>query len=159
MALVLWLPVITGFSPSDALLYTLRINCAALAYMFFIAPMSISLLASSLSALGTPEKLVSLFVLTYRSLFLLYGGFAAAIVSMRSRLPQNNTVYQWRSLAAVFAATLTRAAFRSNLIWIAMSNRDFDGSFPVTVSFKWKLRDAILLGGCVIFFVVVVWLI
>ncbi|GHT96052.1 hypothetical protein FACS1894141_5720 [Spirochaetia bacterium] len=159
MALVLWLPVITGFSPSSALLYTLRINCAALAYMFFIAPMGISLLASSLSALKTPEKLVSLFVLTYRALFLVYGGLAAAIVSMRSRLPQNNTLYQWRSLAAVFAATLTRAAFRSNLIWIALSNRGFDGSFPVTVSFKWKIRDGILLAVGIIFFVVVVWLI
>jgi energy-coupling factor transporter transmembrane protein EcfT len=94
MAFALWIPVITGFNPYIALLYTLRINCAALVYMCFVAPMSISLLASSMSALRAPKKLVSLFVLTYRYIFLLYEGFAMALVSMRLRLLKHNAVYQ-----------------------------------------------------------------
>ncbi|MDR3123024.1 MAG: energy-coupling factor transporter transmembrane protein EcfT [Treponema sp.] len=158
MAAALWLPVAAGFDPRSALLYTLRINCAALGYMRFVAPMSISLIASSLSALKLPEKLVALFVLTHRSIFLLYDGLATALAAMRSRLPRNGSVYQWRSLAAVFAAALTRAALRSEKVRIAMSNRGFDGGFPVTVSFSWGIRDTALLTACAGFFAGVVWL-
>jgi cobalt/nickel transport system permease protein len=158
MAGALWLPVIAGFSPHSALLYTLRVNCVALAYMCFVAPMGISLIASSMSALKTPEKLVSLFVLTHRYLFLLSGGLATALVSMRSRLPENTLLRQWRSLAAVFAATLARAAFRSEQIGVAMASRGFDGSFPSTVSFRWRIRDSVLLAACAACFAAVAWL-
>jgi cobalt/nickel transport system permease protein len=159
MVFALWIPVIIGFDPHAALLYTLRINCAALVYMCLVAPMSISLLASSMSALKMPEKLVSLFVLTYRYIFLLYEVLATALVSMRLRLLKHNTTYQWRSMAAVFAATLTRAAFRSGKVWIAMSSRGFDGSFPIIISFKWRIRDSVLLSVSAVFFVMVVWII
>jgi cobalt/nickel transport system permease protein len=159
MAVALWLPLVAGFSPRSALLYTLRINCAALAYMRFVAPMGISLIASSMAALALPEKLVALFVLTYRYIFLLYEGLATALVAMRLRLPEHATLYQWRSLAAVFASALTRSAFRSEKIRIAMSNRGFDGSFPVTIAFAWRVRDSVLLAGCAGFFAEVLWLI
>jgi cobalt/nickel transport system permease protein len=159
MAVLLWLPLIAGFSPQSALLYTLRINCAALAYMRFVTPMGISLIASSMSALKVPEKLVSLFVLTYRSIFLLYEGLAAALIAMRLRLPENTALSQWRSLAAVFATTLTRAAFRSEKIRIAMLNRGFEGAFPVTVFFSWRLRDSVLLALSAGFFAGLVWLV
>jgi cobalt/nickel transport system permease protein len=158
MAAALWLPLVAGFSPHSALLYTLRINCAALAYMRFVAPMGISLIASSLSALRLSEKLVSLFVLSYRSLFLLNEGFATALAAMRSRLPEHTTARQWRSLAAVFAAALTRAAIRSEKVRVAMSIRGFDGGFPATVSFVWRLRDSVLLAACAVFFGGLAWL-
>jgi cobalt/nickel transport system permease protein len=158
MALALWLPVIAGFSPRSALLYTLRINAAALAYMRFVAPMSISIIASALSALRLPEKLVALFVLTYRYVFLLSEGLATTLAAMRSRLPENTHDRRWRSLAAVFAATLTRAALRSEKAGMAMTNRGFDGGFPPTVSFAWRLRDTLLLAGGMIFFAGVLWL-
>jgi energy-coupling factor transporter transmembrane protein EcfT len=158
MSLALWLPVIAGLSPHRALLYTLRINCAALASMRFVVPMGISLIASSMTALRVNEKLVSLFVLTYRSLFLLNQGFATALAAMRSRLPEHTTAYQWRSLAAVFAAALTRAGIRSEKVRVAMSSRGFDGGFPATVSFVWRLRDSVLLAACAVFFGGLVWL-
>jgi cobalt/nickel transport system permease protein len=157
MAVVLWLPVIAGFSPRIALLCTLRINCAALAYMRFVAPMSISLIASSMAALKTPEKLVALFVLTYRYIFLLSDGISTALASMRSRLPHNTTIFHWRSLGAVFAATLTRAAVRSERVRIAMTNRGFDGAFPITASFRWRIRDSVLLALSAVFFAGVLW--
>jgi cobalt/nickel transport system permease protein len=159
MAVLLWLPLAAGFSPHGALLYTLRINCAALAYMRFVAPMGISLIASSMSVLGLPEKLVSLFVLTYRYIFLLYEGLAAALMAMRLRLPEHTILSQWRSLAAVFAAALARSLFRSEKIKIAMLNRGFEGAFPVTVSFAWRVRDSVLLAFSVCFFVGFVWFI
>ena len=112
-----------------------------------------------MSALKLPEKLVALFVLTYRYIFLLYQGLAAALTAMRLRLPENNTLSQWRSLAAVFATTLTRAAFRSEKIRIAMLNRGFEGRFPVTLSFTWRLRDSALLAVSACFFAGLIWFI
>jgi cobalt/nickel transport system permease protein len=159
MAAALWLPVAAGLSPWSALLYTLRINCAALAYMCLVAPMSVSLIASAMSALALPEKLVSLFVLTHRYIFLLHQGFATALVSMRSRLARTDTAHQWRSLSAVFAAALTRAALRSEKAGIAMLNRGFEGAFPVTAAFKWRIRDSVLLAAGAASIMAVVWLI
>jgi cobalt/nickel transport system permease protein len=159
MAVALWLPLVAGFSPHSALLYTLRINCAALAHMCFVAPMGIGRIASSMSALKTPEKLVSLFVLTHRYIFLLHGGLATALISMRSRLPESAALRQWRSLAAVFAATLARAAFRAEKVNVAMASRGFDGSFPAVVSFRWRARDSVLLAACAACFTAATWLI
>jgi cobalt/nickel transport system permease protein len=158
MVLALWLPVLLGFSPGSALIYTLRVNAAALAYMRFVAPLGISAIASSLSALRLPEKLVSLFVLTYRYIFLLSDGLATTLAAMRSRIPENTQGRQWRSLAAVFAATLTRAALRSEKAGMAMTNRGFEGGFPPTVSFAWKLRDTLLLAAGAVLFAGVLWL-
>jgi energy-coupling factor transporter transmembrane protein EcfT len=159
MACALWLPVVAGFSPRSALLYTLRINCAALAYMCFLAPMGISRIASSMTALRTPEKLVALFILTHRYIFLLSGGLATALVSMRSRLPENTALRHWRSLGAVFAASLVRAACRAERVGVAMSSRGFEGSFPATLSFRWRIRDSVLLAACAGFFAAVTWLV
>ena len=149
MAVALWLPVIVGFDPDKALLYTLRINCAALLYMCLIGPMSLSRLASSMSMLKTPEKLVALFILTHRYIYLLYGGLSTALVSMRLRLTEQNHMHRWRSLAAVFATTLTRAVLRAEIISLAMINRGFDGGFPVTMKPRWKFIDSVLLAAAV----------
>jgi cobalt/nickel transport system permease protein len=149
MTAAVWIPVLFGFNAASALLYTLRVNAAALLYMCFIIPMSISALSSSMTKLYIPEKLVALFILTYRYIFLMYQGLSTALVSMRLRSVRNSTVYRWRSLAAVFAATLTSAVFRAGRISRAMTARGFDGAFPVTAVFKWKLRDSVLLVLCV----------
>ena len=67
---------------------------------------------------------------------------------MRLRSPENGTFRLWRSFAAVFAATTARAVFRSQRVSQAMVSRGFDGAFPVTVTFKWKARDTVLLTSC-----------
>lgn len=148
MTAAFWLTVPFGFSMESAVLYTLRINAAALLYMIFIIPMSVSALASSMTKLGAPEKLVSLFILSYRYIFLLAGRVRVMLVSMRLRSPENGTFRLWRSFAAVFAATTARAVFRSQRVSQAMVSRGFDGAFPVTVTFKWKARDTVLLTSC-----------
>ena len=149
MAVALWLPVMVGFDPDKALLYTLRINCAALLYMCLIGSMSVSRLASSMTMLKTPEKLVALFILTHRYIYLLYEGLSTALVSMRLRLTEHNHKHRWRSIAAVFATTLTRAVLRAEIISAAMINRGFDGGFPVTIKLQWKFIDSALLAATV----------
>jgi cobalt/nickel transport system permease protein len=157
MAAALWLPVAFGFDASKALLYTLRINCAALVSMCLVFPMGLSALAASMADLGAPEKLVSLFMLTYRYIFLLHDRLFTALASMRLRCArQSGDLYRWRSMAAVFASALAHALFRGNRIWAAMLCRGFDGAFPVTVALKWKLRDSLLLAACAAFAALVI---
>ncbi|MDR2343136.1 MAG: energy-coupling factor transporter transmembrane protein EcfT [Spirochaetaceae bacterium] len=148
MTAALWLTVPFGFSMDSAVLYTLRINAAALLYMIFIIPMSVSALASSMTKLRVPEKLVSLFILSYRYIFLLGERLSVTLVSMRLRHPESGTFRLWRSFAAVFAATSARAVFRSQRLSLAMVSRGFDGTFPVTITFKWKTLDTVLLILC-----------
>jgi cobalt/nickel transport system permease protein len=145
MAVALWLPVLFGGNRHTAFIYTLRINSAALMYMCFVIPMSISAIASSLTKLKTPYKLISLFILTYRYIFLLHERFWTAQKSMRLRNTMHNDVSIWRSLSAVFSSSLAGAHFRGGKVWIAMLARGFDGSFPVTLAFRWRLRDTALL--------------
>ncbi|MDR0410307.1 MAG: energy-coupling factor transporter transmembrane protein EcfT, partial [Spirochaetaceae bacterium] len=143
-----WLSTLFGLSLQSAVLYTLRVNAASLVYMSFIIPMSVSALASSMTKLKIPEKLISLFILTYRYIFLMNGRLSTALMSMRLRCPENGVFYLWRSFAAVFASTMTAAAFRARRVSLAMIARGFNGAFPVTRVFKWRLPDTLFLVLC-----------
>jgi energy-coupling factor transporter transmembrane protein EcfT len=156
MAAALWLPATAGFDPSLALLYTLRINCAALVSMCFVFPMGISVFTASLAGLKAPGKMISLFILTYRYIFLLSGRLFTALASMRLRCTIQNDVYRWRSMSAVFASVLTSAVFRGKKVWAAMVCRGFDGTFPVTAALEWRVRDSVLLASSAAFSALVI---
>jgi cobalt/nickel transport system permease protein len=148
--IALWLPVLINGEMKSALLYTLRINCAALLYMCFVIPMSISNIAGSLFKLKVPDKLIALFILTYRYIFLLNEKFFIALKSMQLRNQIKNDVSVWRSLGAVFTSSIVNAIYRSRKVWIAMQSRGFDGVFPITFIFKWRFRDTVLLAFSII---------
>jgi cobalt/nickel transport system permease protein len=161
MAVALWLPVAAGFDPSGvlltkALLYTLRLNCAALLAMVLVVPMGISVLAASMAGLKVPGKMVSLFLLTYRCIFLLHDRLFTALGSMGLRCTIKSDIYRWRSLAAVFASVLAGAAFRGKKVWTAMVCRGFDGTFPVTAALVWRFRDGLFLAACAVFLALVI---
>ncbi|MDR2257665.1 MAG: energy-coupling factor transporter transmembrane protein EcfT [Treponema sp.] len=151
MTAALWLPVAAGFDPYTALRYTLRINCAALLSMCLVFPMGISPFAAALAGLKVPRKLIALFLLTCRYIFLLYERLFTALASMGLRRTIHNDVYRWRSISAVFASVLTSAFVRGEKTRAAMVCRGFDGTFPVTAVLKWKFRDTLLLAACAAF--------
>ncbi|MDR2098257.1 MAG: energy-coupling factor transporter transmembrane protein EcfT [Spirochaetaceae bacterium] len=146
MSAAVWITVLFGFSAKSAAIYTLRINSAALLYMVFIIPMNISVIASSMTMLGIPKKLTSLFILTYRYIFLMSEHLSSALTAMRLRCPGGGTARLWRSFAAVFAATTASAIFRSQRISWAMVSRGFNGAFPVTHTFRWRTHDTAVLA-------------
>ena len=137
-------------SLSRLLLYTLRINTAALLYMVLIIPLGIGGLANGLMKLKVPATLISLLVLTYRYIFVLYQGLFVSVLSMRLRRPRQNTLEQWRSYTAVFASTLVKALLRAQKIGNSMKVRGFTGVLPVTRVFIWRLQDTLFLGACII---------
>jgi cobalt/nickel transport system permease protein len=103
-------------------------------------------IASSMTKLKIPEKLVSLFILSYRYIFLLDGRLSVTLVSMRLRIPESGSVRLWRSFAAVFASAIVRAVYRAQKVSTAMVSRGFDGVFPVTRVFRWKFTDTAVLA-------------
>jgi cobalt/nickel transport system permease protein len=116
--------------------------------MAFVIPMGAGAIAQALISLRVPDKLASLFVLTYRCLFLMGGRLSTALVSMRLRSPENGTFRLWRSFAAVFASVTAAAVFRSRRVSVAMMARGFDGALPRTRRYEWRLRDTAVLVLC-----------
>jgi cobalt/nickel transport system permease protein len=151
--LMLWVSLPLGarfgsLTVSEALMFSLRINAAALLYMLFIIPIGISGLGNALSKLSVPKKLVSLLMLTHRYIFVMFERVSVSALSLRLRQPASLPVMaQWRSYGALFATALLSAEFRSQKVWIAMRSRGFDGIFPVTRTFCWKLRDTCTLAA------------
>jgi cobalt/nickel transport system permease protein len=119
-----------------AALYGARINTAALLSMIFIIPLGISVLSGALMKLGVPPKLVTLLILSYRFIFILWERISTAVLSLRLRRPKTMPkLTELRAYAAMFAAAIISAELRSRKIAAAMKARGFDGVFPVTGDF------------------------
>jgi cobalt/nickel transport system permease protein len=136
-----------GGALNQALIYTLRINAAALIYMVTIIPLGIGGLANALIKLRCPAKLTALLLLTYRYIFIMYERVFVSLRSMLIRQPRQNTLGRWSSYTAVFGTALVSAFQRSRKIGKAMQSRGFNGVIPVTRIFSWKLRDTLFLGA------------
>jgi cobalt/nickel transport system permease protein len=129
-------PHFTG-SFHNALVYGARINIAALLYMIFIIPMGISALSGALMKMGVPPKLITLLILTYRFIFILWERIFTTTLSLRLRKPKTMPkLTEFRAYAAMFAAVIISAERRSRKVITAMKARGFDGVFPITVDFK-----------------------
>jgi cobalt/nickel transport system permease protein len=116
--------------------YVARINIAALLYMIFIIPMGISALSASLMKLGVPPKLITLLILTYRFIFILWERIFTATLSLRLRKPKTMPkLMEFRAYAALFATVIISAELRSRKVMTAMKAKGFDGVFPITVNF------------------------
>jgi cobalt/nickel transport system permease protein len=121
----------------NAAVYAARINIAALLYMIFIIPLGISALSGALMKMGVPPKLVTLLILTYRFIFIVWERIGTATLSLRLRKPKTMPkLTEFRAYAAMFAAVIISAELRSRKVMMAMRARGFDGRFPVTVDFK-----------------------
>ncbi|MDR2094954.1 MAG: energy-coupling factor transporter transmembrane protein EcfT [Treponema sp.] len=132
---------LSGYGVEAPVRYTLRINAAALIFMLFVVSLGIADLAPALTKLRVNPKLVSLLILTYRYLFLMHDRVFRSILAMRLRRPRLTTRAAWRSYTALFASAFVSAFFRSRKINRAAQARGFDGVFPLTRTFNWKLRD------------------
>jgi cobalt/nickel transport system permease protein len=142
-----WLSVPFGLDAATALRYTLRVNAAALLAMSLVVPMRIPAISRTLAALKTPRKLIALFVLTHRCLFLLFEGLATTLTSMRLRSGHQRMIGEWKALSNVFAATLVKSVDRSDRVFQAMTARGFTGTFPSARLAGWRIRDTLFLTG------------
>ena len=131
----------------DALVYSLRINVAALVYMALIIPLGIGGLTNALMKLRFPVKLAALFLLSYRYIFVMYQRVFVGVLSLRLRQPRQGVLGKWRSYTAVFGTALIGAVFRSQKIGRALQSRGFGGALPLTRAFALKPGDIFFFGG------------
>ncbi|MDR1352832.1 MAG: energy-coupling factor transporter transmembrane protein EcfT [Treponema sp.] len=139
-----------GAAFNAALIYTLRINAAALVYMALIIPLGIGGIANVLIKLRFPPKLAALFLLSYRYIFVMYQRVFVAALSLRLRQPRQGILGRWRSYAAVFGTALVSALFRSQKIGRALQSRGFNGDLPLTRTFTLKPGDILFLCGAIL---------
>ncbi len=142
----LWitLPFTAEDGVSQALTYTLRVNAAAMIFMATIAPMGVYIAGNAMMRMKVPHKLVAVLLLSYRYIFILWEHISTSIRAMSLRKPDNMGVLtQWKSYASIIAATIAEAIRRADRVQQAMLCRGFDGRFPVTRDFRWRLRDTI----------------
>lgn len=128
-----------------ALVYILRVHCAALIYMLVVIPAGIGALAQALGAFRVQPKLISILYLTHRYIFLMRDKIFCSINAMRRRKnPVNNgVVFLWKAYAAVFAASIAASFSKAESVTKALASRGFDGVIPRTRVQKWRVCDTL----------------
>ncbi len=132
---------------------TLKSISLVLAFMALLATMSTAVLGHSLNRLKLPDKLVHLFLLTYRYIFVLELEYQRLIRAARIRNfhPKTN-MHSYRTYAYLVGMLFVRASERAKRVHHAMICRGFNGRFHALAHFPAKGRNnmvfAIIMAGC-----------
>ena len=142
--------------PDIAAIFVLRVTGAALIYMLMVIPLGAGKLAQTLAALKVNPKLVSIFYLSYRYIYLMHDRVLFSITAMRLRSGPSSkgVISTWKSYAAVFSTALVGAFVKTDEVTRALKKRRFDGVIPQTAVWTWRVKDTLLVvmcgAGCVI---------
>ncbi len=140
-----------------ALQIILKSNAIVLAFICFISTISISTLGYSMSKLKIHNKLVHLFLITYRYIFVIESEFYRLKSTMRLRCFSPGTnMHTYKTLAYLLGMLLVRASTRAERVQQAMICRGFDGKFISLYQFSFCKRDYI---GCILMILALVVLI
>jgi energy-coupling factor transporter transmembrane protein EcfT len=136
--------------PETAVVFILRVNCAALLYMLAVVPLGAGKLAQTLAALSVNTKLISIFYLSHRYIYLMHDKVMLSIKAMRLRsVPRTKTmVGMWQCYAHVFATALAGAFVKTDEVTRALQKRGFDGTIPQTAVWAWRVRDTVMVALC-----------
>jgi cobalt/nickel transport system permease protein len=123
---------------------TLRSNAILLAFMAMVASISIATLGHALHRLGFPRKLVHLFLMTYRYVFVIEHEYQrlSKAAKVRGFLPKTN-MHTYKSLAYFMGMLFVRASARADRVHQAMLCRGFKGRFYCLREFAMTRLDAV----------------
>ncbi|HEY5717704.1 MAG TPA: cobalt ECF transporter T component CbiQ [Motiliproteus sp.] len=129
-----------------ALQLLLRANCVVVGMLTLLGTLEPEKLGHALGQLRLPDKLVHLFLLSVRYLFVLLEEYQRLRTAMRARafVPRSNR-HTWRSLGWLVGMLLVRSLERSQRILGAMQCRGFHGRFYRLDSQQWQRRDSLML--------------
>ncbi|HCO12514.1 MAG TPA: cobalt ECF transporter T component CbiQ [Desulfonauticus sp.] len=124
------------------LLITLKANLLMLIFICLLLSLSPSQLASGLQSLKISEKLVYLFLLAYRYLFLLKEEKDKLLRSLKIRgfKPKTN-LFTYKTYAYLLGLILLKAYERGDRVHKALVLRGFQGKFPSLYSPKFTQKD------------------
>ncbi len=121
---------------------TLKSNIILLAYIAMITTMNLATLGHSLKRLRVPDKIIHLFLLTYRYIFVIEQEYYRLVWAIKTRgfRPGTNR-HTYRTYAYIVGMLFVRASERANRVHQAMICRGFKGRFYSLSKFSVMRQD------------------
>lgn len=129
--LVIWETVaVSRQGAALALMITLKSNAIIFVLIGLISTMSFASLGQALRHLHTPEKLVNLFLLTYRYVFVIEQEYFRIMRALKIRgFVPRTSLHTYKTYAYVVGMLFVRASERAERVYDAMRCRGFRGRF------------------------------
>jgi len=126
---------------------TLKCNAILLAMIALMATIPIFTLGHAMSKLYFPEKMIHLFLFTYRYIHVIFQEYHRLINAMRIRgfIPGTN-LHTYRSYAYLLGMLLVKSYDRAERVHKAMLCRGFSGKYYTLSRFSVKIRDILYLS-------------
>jgi cobalt/nickel transport system permease protein len=121
---------------------TLKSNAIMLAFMALISSMSVATLGQAMNRLKIPNKIVSLFLITYRYLFVMRQEYERLLRAAKARgFRPRTSIHTYRTYAYLVGMLLVRAVERAERVHKAMICRGFRGKFYSLREFSMSPHD------------------
>jgi len=126
---------------------TIKCNAILLAMIALLATIPIFTLGHAMSQLYFPEKIIHLFLFTYRYIHVIFQEYHRLINAMRIRgfIPQTN-LHTYRSYAYLVGMLLVKSYDRAERVHKAMLCRGFSGKYFTLSRFSIKIGDIFYLS-------------
>jgi cobalt/nickel transport system permease protein len=129
------------------LLITLKTNAIMLLFLALVATSDAASLGQAMHRLRVPEKLVFLFLFTYRFINVIHGEYQRLMTAARLRgFTPRTSMHTYRTLASLLALVLLSAMHRAEMTRRAMLLRCFAGHFATLRRFRMGAGEYALLG-------------
>jgi cobalt/nickel transport system permease protein len=131
-----------------ALLLTLKINAAFLAVTALVASIAPPELGCALQALGLPEKLCHLLLMTHRYLFVIQREYQRLFTAARARgfVPRTSG-HTYRTFAWLLGMLLVKSWDRAERVHQAMLCRGFTGRFYCLTDLRCRAADVLFVAA------------
>lgn len=121
---------------------TLKSNAIVLVLMAMISTSYLSTLGYALNRLKVPEKIIYLFLITYRYIFVIEQEYQRLIRAARIRCFEPGTnLHTYRTYAYLVGMLFVRASARAERVYQAMICRGFSGKFHTLQDFTFTGYD------------------
>ena len=129
-----WLPLATGI--------TLKVNAVFLIFHGLMATSRVNDILHVLAHWHLPHKLVILFLLFHRYIFVIHEEYQRLVqaIKVRGFVPGSN-LHTYRSYANLVGVLLVRSYERAERVYQAMLCRGFSGTFWLLDHFHWHAKD------------------
>jgi cobalt/nickel transport system permease protein len=126
---------------------TVKCNAILLAMIALLATIPVFTLGHAMSQLYFPEKIIHLFLFTYRYIHVIFQEYHRLINAMRIRgfIPQTN-LHTYRSYAYLVGMLLVKSYDRAERVHKAMLCRGFSGKYYTLSRFSVKIGDIFYLS-------------
>ncbi|MBU2647055.1 cobalt ECF transporter T component CbiQ [bacterium] len=127
---------------------TLKSNGILLALIALIATCPVTTIGYAMKSIGIPEKMVYLFLMTYRYLFVLEQEYQRLMTAAKIRgFRPGNNLHTYRTFAYLIGMLFVRASLRGERVYQAMCCRGFKGRFYLLYEFRASFLDWVFLTG------------